>query len=51
MAKVQIVNIEPRGGETVTVQVDGFADEILTPGEETTVHIDAENEAVISVND
>lgn len=51
MARVTIHNDEPKGGETVTVQVNGFAPEMLSPGDSTTVFIGAENECVISVDE
>lgn len=50
MARVTVVNDEPIGGEVISVQVDGQAQEILFPGEQTTVHLDTdENDCVISV--
>ena len=48
-ARALIRNIEPKGGESLTVQVDGEAPDLLLPGEEITVSVDADNELIVSV--
>ena len=47
--QLELIELEPRGGEAVTVQLDGHAPDILTPGEQVTVTVDADNELVVSV--
>jgi hypothetical protein len=46
--KLTIINEEKAGGPSAVIQVDGFAEEILTPGNQVTIFVDADNEAVIS---
>lgn len=46
--KLTIINEEQDGGNVALVQVDGEVPETLSPGQQITIFIDDESEAIIS---
>lgn len=46
--QMRVINEEQAGGKTAIVQVDGDVAETLSPGQQVTIFIDADSEAIIS---